>query len=301
MRIKPIYFAREAIDNMCKNFAMSSAAISTAALSLFLVGVFLLMFFIWNSFTVETLSKLEIEVFLKDTAASEQVQEFQNKILSWDEVDTIKYVSKDEALERLKEKLKDKPEILQAMTGNPLPPSIRIFLRDAHSTEMIVGKIRNYPNLESVVENSKQDIKYGAEYIDKLFSIISIIGWVGLSAAALLCFASIVLIINTLRLNIFARRKEVAIMRLVGASKWFVRWPFLLEGMLQGLIGATIAIGFLYFIKVWVLRKVIEMIPFLNISISGPLFTKLMLGMILGGILIGATGSSIALRRFLKV
>jgi len=301
MATRPFYFMREAIENMRKNFAMSSAAISTTALSLFLVGIFLLMFFVWSSFAVETLSKLEVEVFLKDSAAPKQVQNFQNKILSWNEVKTIKYVSKEEALDIFKEKLKDNPGILQAMTGNPLPSSIRIFLKDPHQTKTVVNKINNYTGLNELVEDPKVDIKYGADYIEKLFSVIKMIGWMGLSAAALLCFASIILVSNTIRLNIFARRKEVAIMRLVGASKWFVRWPFLFEGMFQGLIGSLVAIGLVYFVKVWALRKVVETIPFLNLSINEALFLRLILGMVLGGVLIGATGSVIALRRFLKV
>ncbi len=301
MKFRPIYFTHEAIDNMRKNFAMSSAAISTAALSLFLVGVFLLIFFVWNSFMGATLSKLEIEVFLKDSATPEQVENFQNEILSWDEVKTIKYISKDEALKIFKEKMKDKPEMLEAMTGNPLPASIRVFLNDAHDTDLVVGKIKGYKNLENLVEDATVDIKYGADYIEKLFSVIKLIGWVGLAAAALLCFASIVMIINTIRLTILARKREVSIMRLVGASKWFVRWPFLLEGMFQGFIGALISIGLVYFVKVWVLRQVTEVVPFLDLSVSNVLFLWLVLGMVLGGVLIGAAGSTIALRRFLKV
>ncbi|MDO8885699.1 permease-like cell division protein FtsX [Candidatus Oleimmundimicrobium sp.] len=301
MKFRPVYFIREATNNIRRNFAMSSAAISTSALAIFLVGIFFLVFFIWNSFAGTALSKLEIEVFLKDSVTSEQVENFQSKVLSWNEVKTIKYVSKDEALKIFKEKLKDKPEILEAMTGNPLPASIRIFLKDAHDTNAVVEKINNYPNLKDLVEDPAVDIKYGADYIEKLFSVIKIIGWVGLSAAILLCFASIVMIINTIRLTIFARRKEVSIMKLVGASSWFVRWPFLLEGMLQGFIGALVSIGLIYFVRVWVLRQVTEAVPFLNLTVDNVLFSWLIIGMILGGILIGATGSAIALRRFLKV
>ncbi len=301
MRIKPLYFTREAIESMRRNFAMSSAAMSTAALSLFMVGAFILMFMILRSFAADTLSKLEIEVFLKDEAASAQVQAFQNEITSWQEVKSIKYVSKDEALARLKERLKDKPDILEALSGNPLPASIRIFTKEASFIEPTVAKINSYQALAEVVENPKTDIKYGAEFIDRLFSVFKVMGWIGFGAAFLLCFASVVLIINTIRLTILARSKEVSIMRLVGASMWFVRWPFLLEGMFQGLAGSVVAIGLLYFVKVWVLRKMTEIIPFLRITITTASFVQLVLGITFGGILIGAVGSAIALRRFLKV
>ncbi|MDI6799394.1 MAG: permease-like cell division protein FtsX [Actinomycetota bacterium] len=301
MKIKPLYYTREAIESLRRNFAMSSAAISTAALSLFMVGAFILMFMILRSFATDILSKLEIEVFLKDEAAEAQVQAFQNEITGWQEVKTINYVSKDDALIRLKEKLKDKPNILEALSGNPLPASIRIFTKDANLIEATVAKINAYPALKDVVEEPKTDIKYGAEYIDRLFSVFKVMGWVGFGAAFLLCFASVVLIINTIRLTILARSKEVGIMRLVGASMWFVRWPFLLEGMFQGLAGSAVAIGLLYFVKVWVLRKLTEIIPFLRISISTASFAQLMLGITFGGIMIGAIGSTIALRRFLRV
>lgn len=301
MKIKPLYFTREAIESMRRNFAMSSAAISTAALSLFMVGAFILMFMILRSFATDTLSKLEIEVFLKDGASSAQVQAFQDQITGWPEVKTITFVSKDEALKKLKERLKDKPNILEALSGNPLPASIRIFTKEAKLIEPTVAKINAYPALKDVVEDPKLDIKYGAEYIDKLFSVFKVMGWVGFGAAFLLCFASVVLIINTIRLTILARSKEVSIMRLVGASMWFVRWPFLLEGMFQGFAGSLMAIGLLYFVKVWVLRKMTEIIPFLRITISTASFVQLVMGIALGGVLIGAIGSAIALRRFLKI
>ncbi|HAW60550.1 MAG TPA: cell division protein FtsX [Actinobacteria bacterium] len=297
MRIRPLYFIGEALASFRKNWVMSIAAVSTVALTLFIIGMFTIVAFILSSVIKIQESKVEIVAFLKDSAKPEDIQSTQNELVSWPEVANVRYISKEQALERLKEELKGQPEMLDAMSGNPLPASLEISLKNPRAVKTVAKRLDGRAAIE--------EIKYGEGVVEKLFVVTKVIRWAGVIFAFLLCFASLVLIVNTIRLAIFARRKEVAIMKLVGASNWFVRWPFILEGILQGLIGSLLAIGVLYLIKVFSLESVMQFFRWLRVPLNYPQLTQqfyLLLGyLILAGAVIGALGSAVALRRYLRV
>ncbi len=301
MRIRIFYFIREALTSFKRNWVMSIAAASTVAVCLILVGAVVILALIVGNIIRGLESKVEIQVFLKDSTPTSEVKTLQNEILSWSEVSKVYYISKEEAWERLKKDLKDQPELLEAVSGNPLPASLEIRLGNPRLVASTVKKIKQRSGIHNLVDDLERDIKYGQKVIPKFFKVTWIIRVVGGIIIAVLCFASLVLIANTIRLAIFARRKEIAIMKLVGASNWFIRWPFLLEGILQGLIGSVAAILVLYVAKLSLISKAKEALPFLPISFSEVIFWKLMLILTLAGILIGVTGSAIALRKFLRV
>lgn len=293
MRIRLSYFIKEAARSFRKNLVMSTAAVSTIALTLLILGGFVVLVLNVNNWAKSFESKVEITVFLKDTAAPGDIQNLQIEIVSWPEVSDVMFVSKEQALEKLKQDLKDQPEMLEALSGNPLPASLEIKLKTPRSVEKVVKRLNGKEPIE--------EVKYGKDIVKKLFAFTAVIRWVSIIIVGLLCFASLVLISNTIRLAIFARRKEITIMRLVGATNWFIRWPFLFEGIFQGFIGAILAIVALYFANSYFVGKMSELIRFLPIAFSPLLFIELMVGLALTGITIGAVGSTIALRRFLRV
>lgn len=293
MRIRLGYFAKEAVSSFRKNWVMSTAAVSTIMLTLLILGAFVVLVLNVNTWIKGFESKVEITVFLKDTAAPGDVQNLQIEIVSWPEVSDVLYVSKEQALERLKQDLKDQPEMLAAMAGNPLPASLEIKLKTPREVDKVAKRLKGKEPIE--------EIKYGQEVVKKLFAFTAMVRWISVIVVSLLCFTSMVLISNTIRLAIFARRKEITIMRLVGATNWFIRWPFLFEGIFQGFIGGVLAVVALYFANAYFVTKVGEIIRFLPLSFSRFVFLELMVVLTLVGVIIGALGSSIALRRFLKV
>lgn len=293
MRIKLGYFIREAVASFRRNWVMSIAAVSTVAISLIMLGVFVLIALTLNNLIRGMERKVEIITYLKSAAPTAAVDKLQRDIVSWEEVTKVSYVSKKEAWERLKKDLKDQPEMLDAVRTNPLPASLEIKLKDPHQVKQVAGRLEGRPEID--------EVKYGQEIVPKLFAVFSMVRVIGIVFISLLSFAAVVLIANTIRLSIYARRKEIGIMKLVGASNWFIRWPFLLEGIFQGIIGAVTAAVVLYLAYLGFLKAAQQVLPFLPITLSPALFLNLVLYLALGGIGIGALASSIAIWRFLRV
>ena len=312
MKISPIYFTKEAFASFRRNLVQSIAAITTVALCLMVVGLIVLVLFVGGKLIENIENKVEIEVFLEGpevTAASSAVTRTEletqlgRTIDSWSEVKTAVYVSKEDALIEFRETFEDNPDILSQITDNPLPASYRISLGDPRDVDKVARRLRELPNIQGLVGDPEDNIEYGRETVEKLFAFTRWISYAAAGFTALLIFVSLVLITNTIRLAIFARRKEIGIMRLVGASSWFVRWPFLLEGMLEGLIGAVIAIIALTFVWRTFFANLAsgKMLAFMAFPFDEVAFAQLVALLLLSGALIGALGSVIALRRFLRI
>lgn len=292
MSFRPFYFLKESLISFRKNWVISIAAITTVALSLLVLGFFMLVAFAANGLMKSTEQKVEIEVFLVDSAPAEAVEALQSEIMSWSEVRKVTYVSKEQALEWLKKEFKGS-DMIDMIEGNPLPASLKISLKDPEKSNAIVKRLQGRPEID--------EIKHDRQTVERLLAAIKVLRWVGAVFASLLAFASLVLISNAIRLAIYARRKEVAIMRLVGASNWFIRWPFLLEGVMQGIVGALIAVTLLSIVNHFINNTMTKLLPFLPVGLSQGQFWQLIFGLLVGGMLIGAAGSTLALRRFLKV
>jgi cell division transport system permease protein len=306
MRISFIYFSKEAFASFKKNWIMSIAAVTTVALTLFIVGVFVLLAIFGNT----ALKKIErmvgvVEIFLKESATPKQIQSFQTKVNGWKEVGELQYVSKEEAWNNLKQDLKDSPEMLEAVSGNPLPASLRLKMKDPHDVNAVVRRLEKDPDILTVVDDAKKDVKYGKGVTTRLFTVTYVLRIVSIAVIVLLSFASLVLIVNTIRLAIFARRKEIAIMKLVGASNWFIRWPFLLEGIYEGMLGSLLVALVLFLIKTPLIEWLVSFLRWFNLFQSPQnlqqQYAMLLLFIVGAGVMIGASGSSIALRKYLKV
>lgn len=291
--MKVSWFVKEAFISLKRNWVMSLAAIATVTLSLFVAGIFAFIVLTLNELVGKYEKQVEIKVFLKDTADPATIQKLQDEIVSWQEIEVVLYVSKEEALERFKQQFKDQPDLIENLPGNPLPASFEIRLKDPQLIDKVAARFDGRPEVYLV--------EYGKAYVEKFFQVIRVIRYTGTVFIALLSFVSVVLIVLTIRLAIFARRQEIAIMRLVGASNWFIRLPFVIEGCVQGILGALFAGGAIYILKVTFFEKLKEQVLWLPISLDITIFWQVMFGILLGGLAIGAFGSGIALRRFLKV
>lgn len=304
MAINVSYFARESLQNFRRNWVMSLGAVITIYLSLLLVGLSIATGIIVNDIVESVEEKVTIQIFIKDGAATEDVQALQAALSADSLVASVSYTTKEEALENFKEQMSETPEIFEQIEENPLPASLDIELNDPREVSLMVERIKANELFLLVADrpDSPEDsLKYGQQIVDKLFAFTRVVRIIEIVFVAMLAVVSLIFINNTIRLAIYARRKEIGIMRLVGASNWFIRTPFLMEGVIQALLGAALAIGSIVAIQAALLPRLRETLPFMAVDLAGGTLVQLSLTLLLSGILIGLVGSGLALRRYLKV
>lgn len=304
MAINVGYFLRESITNFRRNWVMSLGAVITIYLSLLLVGLSIAIGVIVGDMIKSVEDKVSIRIFLKDGAATEDVQALQAFVKSDALVDVVEYTSKEEALEIFKEQMASSQEMVEQIGTNPLPASLDVTLVDSREVEVVVAKIKGSDLFLKVADrpdDPDRSLSYGEQTVRKLFAFTRIMRLVAVIFIAMLAVVSLIFINNTIRLAIYARRKEIGIMRLVGASNWFIRTPFLLEGVIQSLIGAIVAIGTVLALQALLIPRLAEALPFLPVDLSTATIVQLSLILIASGIFIGLVGSGLALRRYLRV
>jgi cell division transport system permease protein len=298
------YFIREALGNSKKNFSTTLGAVVTIFLSLLVIGVFMVISLIIDQMVKSVESQVSITIYLNDNALESDVTTFESAVLGMSEVKDVVYVSKEESLERFKEQ-STTAEIADALDGNPLPALFEITLNDPEQVEQVVAQIRGEETFLSVIDrpdSPDRSVKYGEEIVDQLFGAANIIRIVCLALVLLLVFVALIFINNTIRLAILARRKEIAIMRLVGASNAFIRGPFLMEGALQALVGAGLAIGTIWLLCNYLLQQIREsLVQWLPVDFASLNLWMIYLALVGAGLVIGLFGSLLAMRRYLKV
>lgn len=305
MAINLGYFAKESFVSFKRNWVMSLGAIITIYLSLLLVGVSLGSGILLDQVAQSVEEKVSIRIFLKDDAPPDKVDALEQQLLTNEMVGTVVYTSKEQALEEFKASMaEDSPEIIDQLEGNPLPASLDVELKDPRNVETVVDSIKASEAFTAVADrpdDPEKSLKYGQQIVDQLFTVTNMIRTLSIVFVIMLAVISLIFINNAIRLAIYSRRKEIAIMRLVGASNWFIRTPFLMEGVIQSLIGALLAIGTLALVYVYVLPNLSEMLAFLPISLSTADALQVSLSLIAAGIVMGLVGAMLALRRYLKV
>ena len=204
---------------------MGFTAITTVAITLFIVGIFSIIVFDVQSLLKSVEKQVELSVYLKDNISEDLKSYLENEIKSWPEVEKVQFISKDQALERFKAQ-NEGSDILKEIQGNPLPASFEIELKDPQKVEQVALRFvdKDGNNIEGVDE-----VIYGKNYVRKLFSITAVVGTITLLIIIVLVLAATVLIFNTIRLSIYARRREIEVMKLVGATNWYIRAPFYLK------------------------------------------------------------------------
>ena len=288
------YFIRETYKSIKRNGLMSVASVSTVALSLLVLGMFLLIFINTNNLARYLESQVQITVYMKDNVTPEELTIFKEDVNKLPGVIKITETTKQQALENFKERLGEQEKLLHSLgTDNPFPNSFEIQVDNPARISEITPEINALPGVETA--------KFGQEIVEHLFQITKIIRLSGIILVILLGFATLFIIANTIRLTVFARRKEVTIMKYVGATDWFIRWPFMLEGMTLGFFGAIIANIVINSMYGALLTRIYTTLAFLPMVPAYPMLTYVNIVIVLIGTAIGAAGSYISLRKFLKV
>ena len=301
------YSLREAGHHFRRNWTTAFGAVVTIFLSLFIIGTFVLGSQMLSNLVGDVENRVTIQAFLSDSASESGVQALQAKIEGWDNIEEVRYKSKEEALEEYKQTMSNRnaAEAVAALDGeNPVPASLVIKLDDPQQVEQVANQLIADTDFKAVCddpENVSNSVQYGRDTVKRLFSVTNYIRIGAIMLVALLSFVSFVFINNTIRLAITARRREIAIMRLVGASNSFIRGPFVMEGMLEALFGAILAIIALHLGMMQLIPRLEASLQFLSFEI--PLRTQILTyaGMVVFGLVLGLFGSAIAMRRFLKV
>ena len=298
------FFLREALRALRRNAAPSLAAFATVLITTLVLGVFIPVVRAATAKTNEVRNKIELEVYISDSASAPQVSQLGNMIRDIDHVDSIQYVSKAKALAILKARLgtKDDPITEGLLNSNPLPASYRIHLDDPGNVGLVKNSLapRGTDGRSRYISAAIDDVKDREDDTKKILSATSTIKILLASLAVLLVLASVLLVANTIRLSIFARRREVEVMSLVGATNWFIRWPFVIEGVIVGFLGSAAAVALLWVAKVTIVDPWSDRFALIAApkTIS---FTLLIAVLLAAGMAVSALGSGITLRRFLRV
>lgn len=304
MSTNPLYFVSEAATSFRRNWVMSLGAIITIFLSLVLIGTSLMASSVIGSLVSSVESKVSVQIFLSDDAATQDVELLQRELITNPLVSTVTYTSKDQALENFKKSMSKSPQVIENLPGNPLPASLDVQLKDARNVETVVAAIKKsatFPKVAESPENPDDSLKYGEGVVKKLFAFTQTLRYVGGIFVIMLAGVSLIFINNTIRLAIYARRMEISIMRLVGASNWFIRAPFMLEGIMQALVGAGLALVVLLGVYWFGLPRIQEVVSFMDFSISSGTIAQISAILVGAGVTIGAFGSWIAMRKYLKI
>lgn len=295
MKIRTMhYYTVAAFQSFWRNRFMSVASIATVALSLFILGIFMTLVANLDYFAENLESQVEITVYLKDGATQADIDSVSHRLQALPDVKSVTFTDKNQAMDILKERMKDQPGILDALEGkNPLPSSFEVTFTEPEAVRRTADIVADYPEVEGT--------HYGQEIIELLFQITTIIRWGGIALIVFLTLAMLFIISNTIRLTVFARRKEIAIMKYVGATNWFIRWPFLLEGLFLGFIGGIIADIALYQFYDFAVTAIHQSLAFLPMVSVFPFMYRTAGVLLIISMVIGAIGSTISLKRYMKV
>ncbi|BDE96679.1 permease-like cell division protein FtsX [Raoultibacter timonensis] len=300
-----LYFLKESLTGFTRNLSTALGSIVTIFLSLLIIGIFLIGGFIVENVVSSVEDKVSISVWLSDDASDSDITTLQNYIQGLEGVESVGFTTKDQALENFRNSMTSNPEIVDQLDGqNPLPASIEVELADPQMVETIAGQIQSNDTFTKICDNPADpadSLKYGQKSVERLFSLTNYIRYIGIALIALLIFIAMVFINNTIRLAILARRKEIAIMRLVGASNGFIRGPFLMEGALHAIIGSLLAVGSLELLRSLVFPKISSALVWLPLDLGGSTTFMIYAILVVAGLVIGLLGSALAMRRYLKV
>ena len=288
------YFVKETYKFIRRNGFMSFASISTVAVSLLVLGMFLMIFLNTNNLAQYLESQVQVSVYMQDSATAKELASVKDKLTKMPGVVKVTQVSKQQALERFKKRLGDQQQLLSSLgKENPFPNSFEIQVDSPERIKVLTPQIGQLPKVETA--------KFGQEVVEHLFQLTKILRFGGIILVVFLAMATLFIISNTIRLTVFARRKEVIIMKYVGATDWFIRWPFLLEGMTLGFCGAVVASLFINSIYSGLLERIHATLAFLPLLPTYPLLLYVDVFLLVAGTGIGALGSYISLRKFLQV
>ncbi len=295
MRYKGLLYAwGEALRSLYRNKWMTIASIGVVVVTLLMLGGFMLVNLNLNHITENVKEQVEIVLYVEDTATLAERNELREKLVAHSSLAEVRFVSRDEALQRLKKQMGDIVEGYETAEENPLPDSFELRTHHPESVGAVAEELARYPAVAKV--------DYGKATVDRLFTATRAVQLVGLFLMVGLAITAIFLIAHTIKLTVFIRRREIMIMKYVGATNWFIRWPFVLEGLIIGLLGAVLPLAGLYYIY----RASLEWVAannlmFLTLLPASPIMGELSKYLIPLGTGLGILGSAFSMDRYLRV
>jgi cell division transport system permease protein len=286
------YFARETVISLRRNLLMTLAGIVTVTVSLMLFGG-ILLFQNWvDHGTNQWKHGVEFEVFMTVNPTDQQTDDVREELDADPQVRRFFFLTKQEAYEEFKRLFGDKPDLVSATSAEALPPSFRVAPKQVEDTDQLVARYETIGGVESVTTAD--------EAVRDLIEVTSFLRWGFIALALVLLASALFLIVNTIRLATFARRREIEVMKLVGASNWFVRVPFMLEGLIQGAVGAGLAVGGIFILQ-WLFGTIENREGFFEgFYVTTANAGRIGIIILIVGAVIGVLGSTIGLRRFLR-
>ena len=291
------FFLREALRGLRRSSAPALAALLTVVITALVLGVFIPIVQATTGTANEVRNRVVVDAYLKDDATEADRIEVQRELEATPGVKSVEFISKDEALRELGRKVDETSNAIKLLGSNPLPSLFRVTPNDPDELKAIVARIApgGTPRSDAIDEVRNRESDTG-----KILSATGLVKGLGAVMAGLLILASIALIANTIRLSVFARRREVEVMKLVGATNWFIRWPFVIEGVIVGFMGGVLSVLLLAIAKTTVVDPLSDRFQLLAApdTIDFPLLIVLLL---FACVAVSAIGSGITLRRFLRV
>ncbi|HVA37135.1 MAG TPA: permease-like cell division protein FtsX [Candidatus Dormibacteraeota bacterium] len=286
------FFLGEVFANLTRNAAMQITAIGTVAVAIAMLGAFL---FVQKTATVvggQALQQIEVSAFLKDGLDAKIASDLTAKVAQLPGVAHVAYVPKAEGLKELRARLQGEVDT-SLLTTNPLPDALRIRAQHVADVPVVAAAVKALPGVA--------EVHYGAETVQKLLRLMTIAKRIGIGVILMLVVASFLIVSNTIRLTVYARRREIAIMKLVGATNNYIRLPFIAEGVVAGLVGAAVAVGLLSLAQHQLLPKLAQALPFVPFPSQLPDLIPVALQLLGAGALVGAIASWISVGRYLRV
>jgi cell division transport system permease protein len=294
------FFLKEAMRSLKRNAAPSTAAVLTVLITALVLGVFIPIVQATTGTANSIRGKVVVDVYAKDSASFNQLQQLRDALATTPNVKKIDFITKEKALA---DERKKHPEAYELLGNNPLPNLFRVTPRDPDKIDAIVDRLapidpktgKRKPQIAAVDE-----VRNRRDETSKILSATGLVKLLTAGLTALLVLTSIALISNTIRLSIFSRRREVEVMKLVGATNWFIRWPFVIEGVIVGLMGGVLAVLCMMVAKATFVDPLEERFALLSApnTIDFPMLIGVLL---LACIAVSAIGSGLTLRRFLRV
>ncbi len=290
------YFWKEALKSIFHHGWMSIASVAVVIITLLILGSFMVVNYNVALLTEDIKEQVQIVLYIDEDAGEEEVDELQTLLVSHPQMEEVRFVSKEEAMDRLKNQLGERAFLLDGYEEedkNPLRDSYELRTKVPEEVSIIADEIEDYPAVGY--------LDYGSGVVEPLFQFTGIVRWVGLAFMGGLALTAVFLIAHTIRLTVFIRRKEIMIMKYVGATDWFIRWPFIFEGLLLGLIGALIPVIIIYYAYEIAFLWMEANVYFVNLIPTEVIMKEIIQVLLPLGVMLGVVGSSISVRRFLKV
>jgi cell division transport system permease protein len=289
-----MYFLREALRNLYRHRRVSVAAIFVIATGMLLVSGLALVYVNFRNFAAHWGSQVHMVIYLRDALSPERLEALRVALSQAPETATLEYTSKEQAMQQLRARLGEGARILEGLQTNPLPASFTVTIRDEfRRPELLRESVERYKQLPEI-----EEIDYGERWLERFQNLVWALEIGVIGVGGIMGVAVMFIIATTVRLTLHSRSDEIEIMRLVGATLWFIKFPFFLEGMLQGVLGAGLAVGLCYGLFAAMMSWVKPMGElFFDFSLLEFLPLAMIAGILLGGAALGGLGSLFSLRR----